>query len=198
MSAAPPSRPRVEGAREHEILSATLDVLADVGYDLLTMDAVARAARASKATLYRRWSNKPTLVIDALLSVKDIPPIPDTGSLREDLRLFSCHALIDPELLTIMAAVITAVYRDPEFAAQFRERFIGPKIRAMHGIYERARARGELRDDIDIGLLGPALPGIVLHRAFVLGDPPTRDELEALIDQVILRAACPDPSLPST
>ncbi|WP_235737097.1 TetR-like C-terminal domain-containing protein [Nocardioides alcanivorans] len=117
--------------------------------------------------------------------------MPDTGSLREDLREFAAHALIDPELITIMAAVLTAVHRDADFAGQFRERFLGPKIRAMHGIYERARARGELRDDIDIELLGPALPGIVLHRAFVLGDPPTREQMLTLIDQVILRAACP-------
>ncbi|WP_235737098.1 helix-turn-helix domain-containing protein [Nocardioides alcanivorans] len=74
-----PSRPRIEGDRQREILAAALDVLVEVGYDRLTMDAVARAARASKATLYRRWTNKPTLVIDALLAVKDVPrcPTPD-------------------------------------------------------------------------------------------------------------------------
>ncbi len=48
------TRPRVEGDREAEILSATLEVLVDVGYDRLTMDAVAARAKASKATLYRR------------------------------------------------------------------------------------------------------------------------------------------------
>ncbi|MCW2764463.1 MAG: transcriptional regulator, TetR family, partial [Nocardioides sp.] len=49
---APVSRPRVEGDRELEILEATLEVLGDVGYDRLTMDAVATRAKASKATLY--------------------------------------------------------------------------------------------------------------------------------------------------
>jgi RNA polymerase sigma factor (sigma-70 family) len=73
------SRPRVEGDREQEILDATLDVLADVGYDRLTMDAVAAQARASKATLYRRWSTKAALVIDALLSMKEPHELPDTG-----------------------------------------------------------------------------------------------------------------------
>ncbi|MGL5910526.1 MAG: helix-turn-helix domain-containing protein, partial [Phycicoccus sp.] len=57
------SRPRVEGDREREILTAALGVLAEVGYDRMTMDAVALAARASKATLYRRWQSKATLVI---------------------------------------------------------------------------------------------------------------------------------------
>ena len=61
------ARPRVEGDREQEILDATLEVLGDVGYDRLTMDAVATRAKASKATLYRRWNGKVSLVIDALL-----------------------------------------------------------------------------------------------------------------------------------
>ena len=54
----PTTRPRVEGERELEILEATLEVLGDVGYDRLTMDAVATRAKASKATLYRRWNGK--------------------------------------------------------------------------------------------------------------------------------------------
>src|SRR4029077_15964572 len=59
-------RPRVEGVREQEILDAALEVLGEFGYDRLTMDAVAQRAKASKATLYRRWNSKATLVVDAL------------------------------------------------------------------------------------------------------------------------------------
>ena len=86
----PNERPRIEGDRELEILEATLEVLADVGYDRLTMDAVATRAKASKATLYRRWTNKVSLVIDALQHSKGPTEIPDTGSLREDLRGLMC------------------------------------------------------------------------------------------------------------
>src|SRR3954470_6760096 len=64
--AGPRQRPRVEGGREEEILDATVTVLAELGYDRLTMDAVATAAKASKATLYRRWSTKAELVVDAI------------------------------------------------------------------------------------------------------------------------------------
>ncbi len=65
--AAEGSRPRVEGAREAEILDATVQPAARAtGYERLTMDAVAHEARASKATLYRRWTTKPALVVDAL------------------------------------------------------------------------------------------------------------------------------------
>jgi hypothetical protein len=70
------TRPRVEGDREQQILDATITVLAETGYDRLTMDAVATQARASKATLYRRWSSKPELVVEAICSHKAPPPPP--------------------------------------------------------------------------------------------------------------------------
>src|SRR4051812_13391113 len=86
------ARPRIEGDREAEILAATLDLLATAGYDRLTMDAVAAAAKASKATLYRRWSTKAELVIDALQRTGDALHVadPDTGHLRDDLVAVGC------------------------------------------------------------------------------------------------------------
>ena len=83
-------RPRVEGDREQEILDAALEVLADVGYDRLTMDAVAQRAKASKATLYRRWNSKATLVVDALGRMKAPPVLIDSGDLRTDLVTAFC------------------------------------------------------------------------------------------------------------
>jgi AcrR family transcriptional regulator len=185
------SRPRVEGMREAEILEATLQVLQDVGYDRLTMDAVALRARASKATLYRRWNSKPRLVIDALLATKEAPVVPDTGSLRGDLLEMFCGmgGVTDDQAVGMLASVITAVARDPEFALAFRSEVIGPKLAASRQIWERARARGELRPDADLDLLEPALAGIVLHRVFLMGEKPTDDLVIRVIDQIILPAA---------
>jgi AcrR family transcriptional regulator len=187
------SRPRVEGDRELEILQATLDVLADVGYDRLTMDAVATRAKASKATLYRRWNTKAALVIDGLTSQKDPGSMPDTGSLRDDLIAMSCgfQGFTDSKTVGVLAAVITALNRDADFALQFRHEFIEPKMRMSRGVYERAQARGEIRDDLDLDLLAPALAGIVLHRIFLLGNPPTDDEITQIIDQIIIPACRP-------
>lgn len=184
-------RPRIEGDREVEILEATLQVLQDVGYDRLTMDAVALRARASKATLYRRWNSKPRLVIDALLNAKQPPVVPDTGSLREDLLTMFCGlgGMTDNEAVGLFASVITAVGRDPEFAHAFRTEYIGPKMAASQQIWERARARGEVRPDADLSLLEPALAGIVLHRVFLMGEQPTENLVARVIDQIILPAA---------
>lgn len=188
------SRPRVEGDREQEILEATLDVLAEVGYDRLTMDAVASAAKASKATLYRRWNGKVSLVIDALLSQKQAPQLPDTGTLRGDLMAAYCGmgGFGDTRAISTFTSVLTAMVRDEEFAEAFRRDVIGPKVANSATIYARAQERGELRDGADVSVLAPALAGIVLHRFFVHGEEPNEERIARIIDQIIIPAAtCP-------
>jgi AcrR family transcriptional regulator len=186
------TRPRVEGDREQEIYEAALAILVDVGYDRLTMDAVATRAKASKATLYRRWNGKAALVIDALVQHKEPLVTPaDTGSLRGDLLATFCApgGLTDSHQTAMLGAVVTAIGRDADFAEAFREQFIAPKLAVGREIYRRAAARGEIRDDIDLDLIAAALPGIVLHRMFLLGEAPTQDLIARVIDQVILPAA---------
>lgn len=185
-----PSRPRVEGEREQEVLDATIDILAEAGYDRLTMDAVAARAKASKATLYRRWNGKAQLVIDALTSQKEPKPPPDTGSLRDDLLSAFCGmgGLTDDRQIAILGSVITAIARDAEFAEAFRRDFIAPKKALSMDIFQRAHQRGELKDSLDLDLISAALPGIVLHRIFLLGDPPTPELIAKVIDQIILPA----------
>lgn len=192
----PTTRPRVEGDREREILDAALSVLAEVGYDRLTMDAVATRAKASKATLYRRWESKPTLVVDAVCSQKGPPDVVDTGNLRDDLVGLYCGlgGLRDERGVSVLAAIITAMARDPEFAATYRRDFIGPKIAAGRLVFERARGRGEIRPGVDIDLVAPALPGIVLHRVFLLGEEPTPELIARVVDQIILPAVSHGPT----
>lgn len=191
------SRPRIEGDREQEILTATLQVLGEVGYDRLTMDAVAQAAKASKATLYRRWQSKATLVIDALLAVKGVEHFEpaDTGTLRGDLLAMFCGVggITEQKPIALLAGVLTAIHRDEELGTQFRQRFIGPKTAASRIIFERAQERGDLRDDVDLDLLVPALAGVVLHRVYLLGDEPTPELVSAVVDQIILPAALQRP-----
>lgn len=190
------TRPRVEGERELEILDATLEVLDEVGYDLLTMDAVATRAKASKATLYRRWNGKPELVVAAIMAHKGVPVVPDTGTLRGDLLEAYCAGpggLNDPLAQSVLSAVVTAMGRDPEFAEVYRRDLIGPKVESSRAIYERARARGEVHPDVDLAVLAPALAGIVLHRVFLLGDTVTPELIGQVLDEVILPAALHGP-----
>jgi hypothetical protein len=87
------------------------------------------------------------------------------------------------------ASVLTAITRDPEFAAAFRREVIGPKTAASYAIFARAQARGEIPADVDLDLLSPALAGIVLHRMYVMGEMPDEALITRVIDQIILPAA---------
>jgi AcrR family transcriptional regulator len=187
------ARPRVEGAREGEILDAALALLVDVGYDKLTLDAVATASRSSKATLYRRWASKADLVVDALCRAKDAPQVQldDTGTLRGDLIAMACGhgGLGDASVTAVMASVITALHRDREFADAFYHRFIAAKLEDARRVFARAAERGEIRDDLDLDLIPQVLPAVILHRVFVLQQPVDDDLVLRIIDQVVLPAA---------
>ena len=188
------SRPRVEGDREVQILEAALEVLAEVGYDRLTMDAVALKAKASKATLYRRWNGKVSLIIEALHHHHQHggPASPvDTGSLRGDLIASYCGTggLTEKPEVAAFGAILTAIMRDPEFAAAFRRDVVAPKLAASREMFERAIERGEIGSNVDIDLLAPALAGIVMHRLILVGEAPTEDVITSVIDQIILPAA---------
>jgi len=183
----------VKGARETEVLDAAIEILIEHGYDRLTMDAVAVRAKAGKATLYRRWSSKQSLVVDAVIRSKKwaAPQDVDTGSLRGDLVSTFCGhgGLTARESTLLLAAVITALHTDPAFAKVFRERLLKPKLELYQRIYERARARGEIKPDADLELLGTALPGILQHRSFMMGQPIDQETVERVIDAMIMPSA---------
>jgi AcrR family transcriptional regulator len=187
------ARPRIEGDREAEILDATIELLASVGYERLTMDAVAAAAKASKATLYRRWSTKADLVIDAIERAKKAPSVTDldTGSLRGDLLASACHqgGISDASAVSVLAGIIPALHHDPEFADAFQERFLKPKLAESRAVYERAKARGEIGAEVDLDLLATVLPAIALHRAFVFREPVDERAVARIIDEVVIPAA---------
>ena len=184
-------RPRVEGDREQEIFDATMAILGEVGFDMLTMDAVAARAKASKATLYRRWANKASLVIAAMKDDKGPHEIADTGTLRGDLVGTFCGpgGLEDAESVARFTSVMTAIATNPEFADTFRTEILEHKLDDSRLIWERAKARGEVRDDLDLTLIEPAAAGILLHRVVVLGETLDRELITRVIDQIILPAA---------
>jgi AcrR family transcriptional regulator len=195
------ARPRVEGAREDEILQTALQLLAEVGYDNLTMDAIASAARASKATLYRRWSSKVELVVDALDRMKaysEQDPV-DTGSLRSDLLAAACSAggVTDEFGLSVLGSIVTAIQRDEEFAAAFRGHFVVKRVAYQRGIFQRAIDRGELPAGVEVDSLLFVLPALCLYRAYVLGEHVTPDIVTRVVDDVVMPAVYRQAQLPA-
>lgn len=194
-------RPRLDGAREAEIFEATAELLARYGYDKLTFDQVASATRSSKATLYRRWPGKDDLVLDALRNAQCFagPTQTDTGSLRGDLLAMGCGpgGLTRVEPISIIAAVVPAMQRDPALFARFREQLIAPKTAVMVGLLQRAAARGEIGPDADLELLAQILPAICIHHSVVLGHDVTTDLIEQILDSIVL-PACRATTAPET
>jgi AcrR family transcriptional regulator len=191
------TRPRIADEREAEILDAAVRVLAKVGYDRLTMDQVAAEARASKASLYRHWSTKAELVVDAISRAKGLPDEPpNTGSLRDDLKAAWCnHHSKSPGLpLSVMSSLMTAMHADDELATVFRQRFLEPKRASFRKVGERARQRGEIAEGVDIDLVLSLMPAMCSHFGVVLGQQLDEAFIDRLIDEVVIPVAQRAPS----
>jgi AcrR family transcriptional regulator len=187
-------------SRDSDILDAALDVLAETGYDGMTIDMVAARAKAGKATLYRRWESKAELVIDAVACMKqvDLDPslLPDTGTLRGDLiGMIKTPTIEEGERkLRLMAGLASLITRSPEFAETARAAIIEPRIALNRMFMQRARDRGEIAADADIELAAMIGPSMVAYRVLMLRTPINREFMIAVIDKVILPAVGIRPS----
>jgi AcrR family transcriptional regulator len=175
--------------REQAICDAALALLLEVGYDRLTMDAVAAKAHASKATIYRRWSGKRELVLDAVRARhEECPPPPDTGTLRGDLigafRLLTDR--IGADDMTLMAGVLREMQACPDLAACMRSQVFEEKLALTTVILERAVARGEVGPDADPALLHEVASAQMIFRLLVVGAPADDDYLAHVVDDVLV------------
>ncbi len=178
-------------AREQAILAAAAELVAEIGYERVTVDAIAARARASKATMYRKWPGKAELVADALRrqAESQSAELPDTGSVRGDLlwivrsiALTFTSADGGPSLVSLVEAIrADPVLRDVVDAQiQERSRHDGALV------YARASARGEQVD----ASRGPAVIGLALAHLFLRtllgGEPPGEAEQRDFVEQALL------------
>ncbi|MFI8189810.1 TetR/AcrR family transcriptional regulator [Streptomyces sp. NPDC085946] len=185
-------RSRITPEREAELYEAVLDLLREVGYDALTMDAVAARTRSSKATLYRQWGGKAELVVRAVRHTKPGPVDGiDTGSLRGDL-----HALVarDDDCTiernsALMRGVAMAMHNNPDLRREFRDQLIEPEMAEFRRVIQRAVDRGEVRPDCPaLDFLLHMMVGGFATRALLDDQPPTRAFLTSYLDAVVLPA----------
>jgi AcrR family transcriptional regulator len=183
-----PGRRRDE-SKDDAILAATRELLAERGFDGMTMDAVADRAGAGKATVYRRWPSKVQLTVDAIVCGRGVPmsaeDVPDTGSLRSDLLAvrFGRPRSDDSEL---MSGVMSAVKENPDVAAAFHEQFVRSRVSLMRGLLVRAQHRGELRPDVDLDMVAAVAPAMIAYRKMVAGQRIDDEFVVQMIDSVIL------------
>jgi AcrR family transcriptional regulator len=189
----PLTRTRLSEARLGELFGAVLDLLRELGYEALTMDAVAARAHTSKATLYRQWDGKPGLVVAALQhSGPADPPVADTGGLRGDLaamldhnrRQHERHAA---EKADLVPALMHAMLTDPELRRVMREQIINKGTARLNEVFGRAVARGEIDPQC------PALPyaadlivSFGLSHAVLRAQADEQPDFLAFIDDVVV------------
>jgi AcrR family transcriptional regulator len=175
--------------RDVAICDATLALLAEVGYDRMSMDAVAARAHASKATIYRRWPGKRELVLDALRSrAERAPRAADTGSLRGDL-IATFRAMADEagaEEAELMAGVLRAMRCTPELGTCVRDQVLDSKSAALRDIVDRAVARGELPAGADAALAHEVAAALWVKRVLVVGGQVDDEFIAHVTDDVLI------------
>jgi len=150
-----PGRPRDEEVRKR-LLKAASDLLEEVGFGSVTVDLIAERAGASKATVYRWWPNKASVLIEAFRdAVSPDFPFSDTGSLSRDVRnqLRRFARFLQTGRGKLLAAVVVGAQRDREVAAALRDFWIAPLRKRGTAVLDGYRKRGELPADIDLDMV---------------------------------------------
>jgi AcrR family transcriptional regulator len=178
-----------ESARTDAILDAAFALLRQVGYDRLTMDAVAVEARASKATIYRHWPGKAELVADAVRCCSSTAAdVPDTGSMRGDLlavmdRMATAMASEDG---AVVRSLLAAAPRDPQLSALMRNAAEGKRA-VWQVVVERAVARGDISDGADrTDILAEVAPAVAFFAVAVNGVAPDESWRRHIVDDVLI------------
>jgi AcrR family transcriptional regulator len=180
---------RSEAARE-AILRAADDLLAEKGFAGVTVEGIAKAAGVAKQTVYRWWSSKTDVLMDAFLedAAADLEP-PDTGSLETDLRAHlreTSRFLTVDDAGTVYRALVGQAQHDSELAQTFRARYLHDQQVRDQKPFVRAIARGELSPETDVASLAEWVVGPIHYRVIVTGEPVDDTFIDAIVDDVLL------------
>jgi AcrR family transcriptional regulator len=193
MDAAPRrGRPRSVDVDE-AVLAATLEVAGEVGVSKMSMDEVAVRAKVPKATIYRRWSSKEELVLEALRSAMSPFDDADTGSLRGDLDLYLgelAHRFQKGQMSDVLPHLIEVACHDANLRSSL-DAYIDYRRTPLRRMLERARQRGELTSSIDIDVLIDAILGPFAYRRLLSHKPIDEHFVTTLLSIVL-----PDASMP--
>jgi AcrR family transcriptional regulator len=160
-----PGRPR--SAKSHQaMLQATLELLATVGFDAMSIDAIATRAGVGKTTIYRRYASKEELVADAIESVREEIVIPDTGTLQGDMDALIQNAAqitLSPLGRQTVAMIIGSASSNAQFAQIYWTKYLQPRRKTFAIVLERAKVRNEVPTDVDSDLVFDTMSAIMLY-----------------------------------
>lgn len=174
------------------IIDAAVSLLLGGGVHDTTVDAIADRARVSKATIYRHWNTRQEVVIEALSHLKPAIPVPETGSLREDLKQITKHMV--QHMSSPEAAVFTSLAGAAEHDVQLallRQDFIAARRHPIQVVVEAAVARGELPEDLDTDLFVAMVAGPLFYRRVAQGQKVPNHWVDAVVEVALLAASTP-------
>lgn len=175
------------------ILKATLEMLAEEGFDGMTMDQIATKVGTGKAACYRRWPSKVKLVKDALIWMNrnqlELEKIPDTGSLRNDfLAVLKPHSMEEANAKLRVLGGLGTFWLDDEIEKKGITEIFGPWTEVNRTLIQRAMERGEISKKANVELVCKVLNSMATYRALIERKPPDKNLFIAMIDQVVMPA----------
>jgi AcrR family transcriptional regulator len=148
------------------MLQATLALLAEVGFEAMSIEAIAARAGVGKTTIYRRYSGKEELVADAIESIREEMTIPDTGSLSGDINALienAAQTVLSPLGRQATAMIVGSAASNHKFAHIYWEKYLKPRREAFSVVIERAKVRNEVETSLDAGLVFDAMSAVMLY-----------------------------------
>lgn len=190
----PPDPSRRSERSRRAILTAAAELVHEVGYRKLTIEAIAARAGVGKQTIYRWWPSKGAVVLDGFLaSVNEDPDdlsLPDTGDVAADVRgvvRAIVAELADPRLSDTTRGLMIEMQGDAEFAELVLERLLGPQLQAIADRLHAAQRAGQLRADLDLAVAVELLVGPLYHR-WLLRTAPLTEAYADTVTDLALRA----------
>jgi AcrR family transcriptional regulator len=181
-------RPR-DAARDTAILEATLRVLTELGYEQMSIEAVAAKAGVAKTTIYRRYPNKAELVVAAVEHrVAATPPAVTSGDLREDLMeivAWLAREVAEQEI-GLLGALFSGMRGDAELAAGMRRILHRDEAAMVEASFRGAIEHGDQLAPRAAELFAEIAPAVIVHRLVVAGRSCDRGFLEHLVDDILL------------
>jgi AcrR family transcriptional regulator len=177
-------RPR--SIQSHQaMLQSTLELLAEVGFDRMSIEAIAAHAGVAKTTIYRRYASKEELVADAIESVREEMVIPNTGNLSDDIEALIQNAAqitLTPLGRQTVAMIISSAASNSQFAQIYWTKYLQPRRQTFAIVIDRAKARTEVPDDLDADLVFDTMSAIMLYALIF---PPTAESWEAYVRRAL-------------
>jgi AcrR family transcriptional regulator len=167
------------------MLRTALELLAEVGFDAMSIEAIAARAGVGKTTIYRRYRSKEELIADAIEHIREEIVVPDTGSFWSDIDALienAAQITLTPLGRQSVAMIVGSAAGHAQFAQIYWEKYLQPRRQAFAVLIDRAKARNEVAADLDPGLVFDVISGIMLYALIF---PPTSESWAAYVHRAI-------------